>query len=171
MRISFRRFSTLPNNKLPRISPNQSNMLGLMHSTVEFEDQRLYNFISNLNQEEMLLPQTLKGQDTSRSPAIQLNHSLSFHDYSQDKLNNFAGYGLKTVQPIKEGEEILKISTQLGLVSDIFIEEMAEERARLTAEELADNPEHEFLDTIMKESKRVSQLFFRGPDKHYELVY
>jgi len=56
----------------------------------------------------------------SEPSKIKLYHPIKFHDFSEDKEENYCGYGLKSVKQIKKGEAIADISTDLGLVSDIL---------------------------------------------------
>ena len=52
-----------------------------------------------------------------------MNYPIHFHDYSNDRKSNYCGFGLKSIKEIKEKEEILKISLDLGLVSNNLVDE------------------------------------------------
>jgi hypothetical protein len=48
---------------------------------------------------------------------------LKFHDFSGDKENNYCGYGLKSIGPIKKGDTLAQISAEMGLVSNVLVDD------------------------------------------------
>ena len=127
-------------------------MLGLMHSAIDVEDERIHAFTQWLNNDEFI-SSTRKDKDVSDLAKFNLNQPVKFHDFSGDKQNNFCGFGLKSVLNINKGDVIAQLSTEMGLVSNVFVDQDA-----YTSDE-SDN-EQQLLDQIIQNTKAVTQLHF-----------
>ena len=78
---------------------------------------------------------------------------IKFHDFSADKANNYCGFGLKSVSKIKKGEEIVKMSLTMGMVSNVMAE-------GLQAEGGGTDEDQEMHDALMRNTRGVSKAFF-----------
>ena len=80
-------------------------MLGLMHSAIDVEDERIHAFTQWLNNDDFVSA-TRKGKDVSDMAKFNLLQPLKFYDFSGDKLNNYCGFGLKSITKISKGDVI-----------------------------------------------------------------
>lgn len=64
-----------------------------------------------------------KGRDTTPTPRFRLLEPLKFHDFSGDKTNNYCGYGLKNIEKINKGDDIISMSLEMGLVSNVMVDD------------------------------------------------
>ena len=125
----------------------EANLLGLMHSALDIEDPRLHQFASWLNSPEFInAPRSNK--TANHLAKLQLAKPLKFHNFSGDLANNFCGFGLKSVQPISKSDDIIKMSTQMGLISNILVDDQHTQG------------DDELLKEILGHTENVSQTFF-----------
>ena len=78
-----------------------------------------------------------------------LNEPIQFYDFSAEKTSNYCGFGLKNLLNIKKNDEILVMSTEMGIHSNVFLDE----------EELKTNNK-EFMDQIVSYTDQVTKLYF-----------
>ena len=62
-------------------------------------------------------------EDYEKMHQFVLNHPIKFHDFSGDKKSNYCGFGLKSIKEIKENENIIFMSSELGLVSNVLLDD------------------------------------------------
>ena len=95
-----------------------------MHSALDIDDTRLHEFSSQLNMDDFVKASKTKGSNgTTQSAKLQLTKPIKFHDFSSDGQNNYAGFGLKSVLSIPKDSIILKMSADLGLVSNVLVDD------------------------------------------------
>ena len=93
-----------------------------MTSSLDINDTRIHAFSQWLNNEEFVNTPR-KGKDTTPMPRFRLLEPLKFHDFSGDKSNNYCGYGLKNIEKINKGDDIVSMSLEMGLVSNVMVDE------------------------------------------------
>ena len=129
------------------LSKAESNLLGLMHSALDIDDTRLHTFSQWLTSPEFTqAPPHHKEKD--HLAKVQLLQPIKFHNYSADKHHNYAGYGLASVQKFEADSPIAQLSTEVGLVSNIFME---------------DQTEDSLATALIENTEQVTGLFFPGP--------
>ena len=131
-------------------------MLGLMHSALDIEDTRLHAFSQWLNNEEFV-DTPRKGRDVTPMPRFRLLEPLKFHDFSGDRQSNYCGYGLKNIQKINKGDDIVSMALEMGLVSNILVDEG---RHYPEINEHGVDEDQELLDQLLANTKKVSKTFF-----------
>ena len=85
-----------------------------------------------------------------------MDHPIKYHNFSSEPENNYAGFGLKSVLAIGKNEQIVKMSADMGLVSNVFIEQAQSEKGG------EDNEEQ---DVIIGHTDRVAKLFFPSEEQ------
>jgi hypothetical protein len=88
------------------IGKNAGNMLGLMHSAIDVEDERIHGFTQWLNNDDFVSTNRKHGKDVSSLAKFNLIEPLKFYDFSGDKQSNYCGFGLKNISKIYKGDVI-----------------------------------------------------------------
>lgn len=47
---------------------------------------------------------------------------IKFHDFSADKSKNYSGYGIKSIYNIREKDDVMMMSLDMGLVSNVLVD-------------------------------------------------
>ena len=63
-----------------------------------------------------------KNRDALHLAKVQVNTPIKFANYSSNKAENYSGYGLQSITPISKDSQVIKISPQMGLVSNILVD-------------------------------------------------
>lgn len=87
--------------------------------------------------------------DFEKRNQFSLHHPIKFHDFSGDKDCNYAGFGIKSIKEIKENENIILMSSELGLVSNVLLDD----------EEKKDNDE-KLHNEITSYTDQLSKIYF-----------
>jgi hypothetical protein len=85
----------------------ESNIVGLMHSALDIQDPRIHVLTQWLYSGEYTSPQNRTNKELTPFPLVAINHPIKFANFSGDKHNNYCGYGLKSINKIPKGENIL----------------------------------------------------------------
>jgi hypothetical protein len=115
-----------------------------MHSALDISDPRLHEFTQWLNTSEFTDAPKNKGE-----ARVQIDSSIKLHDFSQDKLANYSGYGIKALEKIDAGSSIMKMATDMGFVSNVLGEDKPGEKE-----------DEELLKSLFEHTDKVSNLFF-----------
>jgi hypothetical protein len=111
----------VPNSLSSTLNRNSSNILGLIQSSLDMPTNEVYNFSLWFNTEHFESDKMRKGtQVVGSSPALELFHPVAFKDYTAE--NQCMGYGLRAVNAISSGEAVIKIKTNLGLLSSSLVD-------------------------------------------------
>jgi len=104
------------------LSKNEANLLGLMHSALDIEDNnRLHSFAQWLNTPDFTNAPP-GNRDATHLAKMQLREPLKFHNFSSDSQNNYCGFGLKSIRAIEKGACVAQMSADMGMVSNILVD-------------------------------------------------
>lgn len=136
---------------------NASNALGLVHSALDVEDGgKLYEFAQWLNTADFTGMDEMGAtaeRDVQQLAPLSILHPIGFYDFSAEKANNYAGFGLKSIQKIPANEDIIRMSLDMGLVSNVIVEDYS-------AKEAEQDQDDELLKEITGYTETVSKRFF-----------
>lgn len=105
------------------LGKNKSNILGLITSALDVDDQRLHKFAQWLTNDEFIDTQKRPDQEVKPNPKVDLFQPVKFHDFSGEKAYNYCGFGLKNLKNIDKGERVLSMSMEMGLASNLLVDE------------------------------------------------
>lgn len=110
-----------PNTLSMTLNRNASNILGLVQSSLDLPTNELYNFALWFNTDFFESDKKRKGgQVVGINPALEIFHPVAFQDYSAN--NQCMGYGLRAIQSISNQETVIRMKTDLGLLSNNFVD-------------------------------------------------
>lgn len=110
------------------LSKAEANLLGLMHSALDIEDPRLHEFSQWISSGDFVNAPR-KNRDAVNLAKLQVEHPIKYHNFSAEPENNYSGFGLKSVLAIGQGEQIVKMSADMGLISNVLVESNENEKA------------------------------------------
>lgn len=82
-------------------------------------------------------------------------HPIKFHDFSTDKTKNYSGFGLKSIKKISGKDEILKMSLEMGLISNVLVENFDKSEPQENLDE-----DDQLLQAIMDHTESLSKRVF-----------
>ena len=88
-------------------------MQSLLNSAIDLSTE-LYDFTSWLSSHEFI-EESKTTEGLKLDPLFSLHKTLAYHDYSPD---NGMGFGLKTLEMIGQGEQIMTVSPGLGIIGN-----------------------------------------------------
>ena len=103
------------------LSKAEANLLGLMHSALDIDDTRLHEFSQWISSGDFVNAPR-QNRDALNLAKLQVDHPIKYHNFSSEPENNYSGFGLKSVLSIGKNEQIVKMSADMGLVSNVFVE-------------------------------------------------
>lgn len=103
------------------LSKAEANLLGLMHSALDIDDTRLHEFSQWISSGDFVNAPR-QNRDALNLAKLQVDHPIKYHNFSSEPENNYSGFGLKSVLAIGKNEQIVKMSADMGLVSNVFVE-------------------------------------------------